>query len=118
MFTIYLFVYGVLSMTHVISARIDKRLLRDIDFIVKVEMSDRGSVIRRLLREAVKKWRIDYALRLYQEGKVSLWRAAKIARLSLWEFIDILADRKVSLHYSLEELEEDIKYATQGSDKR
>lgn len=103
-------------MAYVLSARVNRRLLKDIDFIAKVEMSDRGSVIRKLLREAIKKWRIDYAIKLYQEGKVSLWRAAEIARLSLWEFIDILAEKKVLLNYTLREFEEDLKRATRSSD--
>jgi len=102
-------------MTHVLSARVNKRLLKDIDFIARVEMSDRGSIVRKLLREAIKKWRIDFAIKLYQEGKVSLWRAAKIARLSLWEFIDVLTEKKVVLNYTLEELEEDLKLVTQSS---
>ncbi len=96
------------------STRIDKRLLKGIDFIAKVEMSDRGNVIRKLLRRAVHEWYLDYAIRLYKEGKISLWRAAKIARLGLWEFIEILKKRNILLNYSIEDLEEDIKSAAKS----
>jgi len=53
-------------------------------------------------------------LDLYREGKVSLWKAAKIAGLSLWEMIDLLAREKVLLNYTIEDLREDIEAALEG----
>ncbi|MEX2689676.1 MAG: UPF0175 family protein [Candidatus Njordarchaeum guaymaensis] len=44
-------------------------------------------------------------MRLYCDGKVSLWRAARIANRSLWEFIDILKEKRIELHLDSEDLE-------------
>jgi predicted HTH domain antitoxin len=38
----------------------------------------------------------ERALRLLAEGMVTLSRAAEIARLSLWEFVDVVRDRKIA----------------------
>jgi predicted HTH domain antitoxin len=47
------------------------------------------------------------ALELFREGRVSLGRAAELARIGLAEFIDFAAQRGVPLNYTLEELTED-----------
>lgn len=92
-------------MSKVIATRINEALLKDIDFICKVEGLDKATVIKRLLTEGLKKWKLDYAIRLYCDGKVSLWRAARIANISLWEFIDILKEKRIELHLDSEDLE-------------
>jgi len=92
-------------MSKVIATRINEALLKDIDFICKVEGLDKATVIKRLLTEGLKKWKLDYAIRLYCDGKVSLWRAARIANVSLWEFIDILKEKRIELHLDSEDLE-------------
>jgi predicted HTH domain antitoxin len=37
-----------------------------------------------------------------------MWKAAKIARLSLWEFVEILKDKGVEIQYGIRDLEEDL----------
>ena len=91
-------------MSKVISTRIEEDLYREIEFVSRVENIDRSSAIKKLLKEGLRKWKIDYALSLYTQGKVSLWRAAKIANLSLWEFIDVLRDKKIELNLDEEDL--------------
>ncbi len=53
--------------------------------------------------------RLLVALELYREGRVSLGKAAKLAGLSLREFLYELRSRRVSLNYDLEELEKDME---------
>lgn len=59
-----------------------------------------------LFREALaERTRHLLALRFYQDRVLSLGKAARLAGLSLWEFMDFLADNDVSLiDYSDEEL--------------
>ena len=52
---------------------------------------------------------LEYALKLYSEGKCTAWKAAEIAKLSLYEFIDELKKRRIPAQYTLEDLEEDLK---------
>lgn len=47
------------------------------------------------------------ALELFREGRVSMGRAAELANVSIEEFMDFSADRKVSTHYTDDDLKED-----------
>ncbi len=49
------------------------------------------------------------AIELFREGKVSLGKAAEIAGVSKWEMLGLLAERKIPLHYTVDELREDLQ---------
>jgi len=54
------------------------------------------------------------ALKFFREGMLSLGKAAKLAGLSRWDFIELLGKRGISvIDYSIEELEEEFKLATE-----
>ena len=40
---------------------------------------------------------------------MTLSRAAEIAGISVWEMIDVLAEKKVQAQYDVDDLEEDLK---------
>jgi predicted HTH domain antitoxin len=56
-----------------------------------------------ILREVAKL----LALELYREGSVSLGRGAELCSVSQAEFMQFAAEREVSLHYMLDDLQED-----------
>lgn len=95
----------------VITARVSDELAKEVERIASVESLDKSTTIKRLLIRAVQAWKKDYALKLYQEGKISIGKAAETAGVSLWELIDITVKRKIPLQISREELEEDLKAA-------
>lgn len=72
-------------------------------------------VINRLIDEWEKA--VEEALRLYKEGKVTLWKAAALAGLDLWEMIREMEKRGVELQYGLKELEEDLRAALRKESK-
>ncbi len=47
------------------------------------------------------------ALELFREGRVSLGRAAELAGISVEEFMEFSAHRRVPLHYTAEDLAQD-----------
>lgn len=49
------------------------------------------------------------AVELFREGLVSIGKAAEIAGISRHDMMDILASKKIPLHYSAEDLEKDAK---------
>jgi len=57
----------------------------------------------------VKDWLIEKSLEEYEQGKLTLWQAAKKCDLSLWEMINEVKKRRVHVPYTLEELKEDLK---------
>lgn len=95
----------------VITARVSDELAKEVERIAKIESLDKSTTIKRLLIRAVQAWKKDYALKLYQEGKISIGKAAETAGVSLWELIDITVKRKIPLQISREDLEEDLKAA-------
>jgi predicted HTH domain antitoxin len=72
-------------------------------------MKDRSEFIRELLVLGLHEKRLRRSIELYQQGKATVWKASRLAGVSLWEMIDILAARKVPAQYGPRELEEDVK---------
>lgn len=61
--------------------------------------------------ELEERLRIELALRLYKKGVASLGQARRIAGLSKWDFLELLAKEGIPLHYGEEELREDLEVA-------
>jgi len=98
-------------MTEIVSTRIPDSVARDLEEIEKEEKTDRATIIRRLLTRAIEQWKTERSLRLYQEGKVTLWRAARLAGVTLREMMEQAAKRGIQFKYTEKDLEEDIKAA-------
>ena len=62
-------------------------------------------------KDVEKVLKIELAITLYQRGILSLGKARKLAKMSKWEFIERLGERKVERHYTEKELGEDISFA-------
>jgi predicted HTH domain antitoxin len=61
-------------------------------------------------KEIEDEFRKELALALYQRGVLSLGKARLLARMTRWQFEEILAKRRIARHYTAEDLEEDIQY--------
>ena len=53
--------------------------------------------------------KVELAIRLYERGILSFGQARKLAGLSKWEFLEILAREGKGIPYDEEELENDLK---------
>jgi predicted HTH domain antitoxin len=53
--------------------------------------------------------KLEIAIMLFQQDKISIGKARQLAQMSLLEFQKELAKRKICIHYDVEELEQDIK---------
>lgn len=96
-------------MTETLTTRAAEELVKKIEEMAKKEKVDKSTMIRRLLSDAVEEKNRKDSLKLYKEGKVSLWKAAKIAGTSLWEMIDLIMKEGIPLDYGAEELREDLE---------
>lgn len=92
-----------------VTTRVEDELAKVIDEVAKREGMDRSTVIRRFLLKAVKDWLIERSLEDYEQGKVTLWEAARRCDLSLWEIINEVKKREIHVPYTLEELKGDLK---------
>ena len=93
-----------------VTARIPRDMLREVERLAKKLKVDRSELIRRLLDFALQQKRIEEAVRAYQEGKVTLWKAAEMAGLSLREMMELARARKIAVSYTIDDLRRDIEY--------
>lgn len=64
--------------------------------------------------ELEEQMRNELALSFYKRDVMSSGAAARLARMTRWEFEELLGKRKIPRHYSEIDLEEDIKYGESG----
>lgn len=96
-------------MSEVISFRLPPETLEEIEKIAREESKDKSEFIRELLAFGIREKKIENAIKLYKEGKATLWKAARVAGVSLWKMIEIMRERKVEAQYGFKELEEDLR---------
>jgi len=60
----------------VLSVRVPKKIRKGLEELAELEGRDKAEVIREILEEGVRERKIKIALKLYSEGKVTLWKAA------------------------------------------
>ena len=72
-------------MTFRIPLEVDKELEK----LASMEDSDKSKLIRELIILGIKERRISESIKLYLEGRITLWKAARIADISLWKMIEI-----------------------------
>lgn len=96
-----------------VTARLPKETLEEIEAIAKRDRVDRSELIRRLLDVALAKRRVDDAVEAYRGGNVTLWRASEMAGVSLREMMDIAGKSKVSISYTIDDLDRDLEYVKQ-----
>jgi len=52
----------------------------------------------------------ELALILYEQEILSFGKARELAKMSKWEFHELLGSRKIDRHYNIDDLKEDINY--------
>jgi predicted HTH domain antitoxin len=97
-----------------VSTRLEKELDADIRLVMAVEHLDRAKALRRILHVGSQRWRLQYALQLLGDGRVTVAKAAEIARVSLWEMIDLIREGKVVLPIALDDVLNDIQAAAEA----
>lgn len=53
--------------------------------------------------------KVELAIQLYQQRRLSIGHARELAGMSLWEFRQLLASRHISPHYDVTDLDEDMQ---------
>lgn len=61
--------------------------------------------------ETERRLKLELAVTLYAQSVLGLGKAAELAGMSRMDFNDVLAERKIPMHYGQNELEEDLAYA-------
>lgn len=111
--------YTVIALTlKPLAVRVPAEVEKEISEIIEEEKLDKATVVRNLLEIGIAEWRKQTALELLQKGKVTFTKAAEIARLSLWEFADLVKQRNVEwARYTPEEIEKEFREASAAKHK-
>ena len=64
------------TMTEVLSGKVDKEKLKQLEEIALDEQADRSTGARRLLDMGMKEWKVNKAVEMFRRGKPSLRRGA------------------------------------------
>ena len=101
-----------------LAVRIPKELEKELLEIIEQEKLDKATVVRSLLEIGIVEWRKQTALEFLREGKATFAKAAQMAKLSLWEFADLVKQRNVEwVRYAPEEIEKELRQAAAAKAK-
>lgn len=92
-----------------LNIRVAPRMVEELEEIAREENLAKTDVARRLLSEGIRRWKLERAIKLYREGRVTKERAAEIAEVPLYEMLDAIRQRGVPSRYTLEDAIEDMK---------
>jgi predicted HTH domain antitoxin len=98
----------------VVAARLPKDLAREIERIAAEEKVDKSTVLARAMGFYVREWKLQRSIELYEQRRVTAMKAAGLAGLSIWEFLDELDRRRIPVQYSTEQFIEDFEAARKG----
>ena len=84
-------------------------LKEEIDKLKEIHKEEQSSYIRKLLWKSIAQEKLDYAINQYLEDKISLGKSSEIAGISMWEMLDELHKRNITLKYKISEAELEIE---------
>lgn len=88
----------------VVTVRMDRKLLEEIDQIARKERNDRAAVLRRLISDALDRYRLGQAIKTYKEGRATTEKAAEMAGISVHEMIEMLRQEGIPSQLAVEDI--------------
>jgi len=97
-------------MGETISFRLNKDVQKDLEVVEEKWHTDRSEVIRRLLSQALKEWKIQNALEEISSHKISVGKAAQTCGISIWEMFELVKEKNIDwTGFSEEDLKESLE---------
>ncbi len=94
-----------------ISARIPEDDEAELEAVIELLDEDKSTVIRKALAEGLSTLRQRVAIERYQSGELSVNQAARLAGVSLAEWLEIAREHNLTTQLSPEDLEADVAAA-------
>lgn len=94
-----------------ISARIPEADQAELDTVAELLSEDRSTTIRKALREGLETLRTRHAVEQYQSGDVAVNQAARLAGLSVAEWLEVAHERNLTTQLTAEDLRKDVDTA-------
>lgn len=90
-----------------ISARLSEAELAELEAVADLLEDDRSTTIRKALEEGLQELRIREAVGRYQQGDVAVNEAARLAGLSVAEWLDVARERNLTTQLTAADLRRD-----------
>lgn len=90
-----------------VSARLPREEKEELDAVAALLDEDRSTTIRKALREGLETLRAREAVAAYQTGDASAAEAARMANVTVAEWIEIADERNLTLQLSDSDLSDD-----------
>jgi predicted HTH domain antitoxin len=91
-----------------ISTRVNEKLMEDIEEFMEEEKLDKSIALRKLIAEALEEWKKEKALDLLEKGRITFTKAAEIAEMNVWDFSNLVKEKKIAWIKDGEKIEKDI----------
>ena len=98
-------------MQNPLSIRPSKEIEKKLEKLMDLEKTESPALIRRVLTTGIDEELKKCALQLFKDKKVSLAKAAEIADISIREMMDLTKEKGISLHITIEDIQEDFEAA-------
>jgi predicted HTH domain antitoxin len=99
-----------------LATRVPREVEQEIRDVMDSMGMEKAQAVRMILEIGIAEWRRKTALDLLRDGKVTVAKAAKLAKLDIWDFVDLVRDRKIEwVTFPVEELEQDVKKTAQAT---
>lgn len=94
-----------------VSARIPEDAEDELEAVAELLDEDKSSTLRRALREGLAEVRRRVAVERYQSGEVSVNEAARLAGVSLGEWMEVAREHNLTTQLTPEDVERDVDEA-------
>jgi predicted HTH domain antitoxin len=94
-----------------ISIRPTDEIEKKLEKLMKIEKTERSTLIRKVLTTGIDEELKKHALALFRDKKISLAKAAEIADISVREMMDLVKEKDIPLHITAEDIREDFEAA-------
>ena len=95
-----------------ISARIPDDEREELDHVADLLGEDRSTTIRKALAEGLRELRVRRAVERYQSGDISVNQAARLAGVSVAEWLEIAHERNLTTQLTPDDLDRDAAAAS------
>jgi len=96
-------------MAKTVTTRLDDECVGKIDEMAAKKGIDRSALLRLFLVNSLREQTIQDSLESYKAGTITLWEAAQLSNVTLWEMIKEIEKAHIHSNYDLTEFKKDLK---------
>jgi predicted HTH domain antitoxin len=95
---------------HPLATRVPKEIEQEIRNVMDLLHIEKAQAVRMILEIGISEWRKRTALEFLRDGKVTFAKAARLAKLDIWDFADLVRDQKIEwVRFPVQDLDEEVK---------